>query len=177
MSCESVELLRTFQFIGEFPILAKDDIYEKLRDIGYFDAPASRRYHGNYCGGLLEHSVNVAKTLVTLTKNNNLTWKREESPVIIGLFHDLCKVDSYKYCNGQFEHNDEMLLCGHGDKSVMLLSQLMQLTEEEIMCIRYHMGAFSDKEEWSLYTAAIHKYPNVLWTHQADMIAAHIIEV
>lgn len=26
------------------------------------------------------------------------------------------------------------------------------------------------------YTRAIHKYPNVLWTHHADMIAAHIIE-
>ena len=24
------------------------------------------------------------------------------------------------------------------------------------------------------YTRAIHRYPNVLWTHQADMIAAHI---
>lgn len=38
------------------------------------------------------------------------------------------------------------------------------------------MGAFTDKEEWNNYTRAIHKYPNVLWTHHADMIAAHIIE-
>ena len=38
----------------------------------------------------------------------------------------------------------------------------------------YHMGAFTDKEEWQDYTRAIHRYPNVLWTHQADMIAAHI---
>lgn len=58
----------------------------------------------------------------------------------------------------------------------MTIEQFFTLTEEEIMCIRYHMGAFTDKEEWSDYTRAIHKYPNVLWTHQADMIATHIVE-
>lgn len=48
----------------------------------------------------------------------------------------------------------------------------------EAACIRYHMGAFNDKSyEWNDYTRAIHKYPNVLWTHHADMIATHIMEV
>ena len=42
------------------------------------------------------------------------------------------------------------------------------------MCIRYHMGAFTEKEEWRLYTRAVNQFPNVLWTHQADMIASHI---
>ena len=48
------------------------------------------------------------------------------------------------------------------------------LTEEEIMCIRYHMGAFTDKEEWRDYTNAVKNFPNVLWTHQADMLASHV---
>lgn len=52
----------------------------------------------------------------------------------------------------------------------------MARAEEEVMCIRYHMGAFTDSGEWNYYTRAIHKYPNVLWSHHADMIAAHIIE-
>nr|DAJ44414.1 MAG TPA: hypothetical protein [Caudoviricetes sp.] len=42
------------------------------------------------------------------------------------------------------------------------------------MCIRYHMGAFCDKSEWNDYTRAVHKYTNVLWTHQADMLASHV---
>lgn len=45
---------------------------------------------------------------------------------------------------------------------------------EVIMCIRYHMGAFCDKSEWNDYTRAVHKYTNVLWTHQADMLASHV---
>lgn len=42
------------------------------------------------------------------------------------------------------------------------------------MCIRYHMGAFCPKEEWNDYTRAVRAYPNVLWTHQADMLASHV---
>ena len=41
-------------------------------------------------------------------------------------------------------------------------------------CIRYHMGAFIDKEQWNDYTRAVEQYPNVLWTHTADMIASHV---
>jgi hypothetical protein len=51
------------------------------------------------------------------------------------------------------------------------------LTEEEVACIIYHMGAFTDSKEWGDYNNAIRKYPNVLWTHQADMIASQIMGV
>lgn len=76
----------------------------------------------------------------------------------------------------KWEHNPDTLLKGHGDKSVMLLSMYLPLTMEEILCIRYHMGAFVDQKEWSDYTRAIHLYNTVLWTHHADMIASHILE-
>lgn len=52
----------------------------------------------------------------------------------------------------------------------------MTLTEEEICCIRYHMGIFTKDYEWNDYTRAVRKYPNVLWTHQADMLATHVME-
>lgn len=164
-----------------------------LDDRGYFEAPASTKYHGSYEGGLFDHSLNVLMQLLRLTEENRLKWQREQSPYIIGMFHALCKIDQYKhpivdsmetyygvvkplYDNLAWEFNDDTFLVGHGDKSVMLLSELMQLTEEEIFCIRYHMGAFTDKEEWKYYTKAIHKYENVLWVHHADMLASHVIE-
>ena len=53
----------------------------------------------------------------------------------------------------------------------------MTLTEEESMCILYHMGAFTDREQWRSFTDAVHRFPNVLWTHQADMIASHVVGV
>ena len=53
----------------------------------------------------------------------------------------------------------------------------MNLTEEEILCIRWHMGAYDDKENWNTIGAAIEKYPNVLFTHTADMMAARIVGI
>ena len=99
----------------------------------------------------------------------------------------LCKMDNYQHpviaetLGGEeirddfkWEYAMDTLLKGHGDKSVIVLAQYFKLTEEEIMCIRYHMGAFCDKSEWNDYTRAVHKYTNVLWTHQADMLASHV---
>lgn len=165
---------RLILFSKEVGSLLNKDEVKWLDENCFFTAPASTKYHGNYEGGLFDHSYSVMKNLVSLTERNGLKWQRPESPLIVGMFHDLCKIDQYKEKAPGYEYNTETLLKGHGDKSVMLLSSLMKLTEEEILCIRYHMGAFTDKEEWSDYTRAIHKYENVLWTHHADMIASHV---
>lgn len=161
---------------------------DTLLSCGFFDAPASSKYHGSYEGGLFDHSYAVMKALCELTESCQLKWDNPRSPYIVGMFHDLCKIDQYKpivigetlsgekiYDSNKYEYNDSPLLKGHGDKSVMLLSSMMQLTTEEVLCIRFHMGAFTDKEEWRDYTQAIHECQNVLWTHTADMIAAHIL--
>lgn len=148
-----------------------------LKRMGFFTAPASTKYHSAYEGGLYDHSECVAFELAHLTEANDLVWSRPESPWIIGMFHDLCKCDQYIQTSPDvYEYNPNTLYKGHGDKSVMLASTLMRLTPEEVACIRYHMGAFVPKEEWGDYTRAIHQFPNVLWTHMADMIASHIIE-
>lgn len=163
------------------------DMLDWLVSKGFFTAPASTKYHGAHEGGLFQHSAAVMKALVGLTESCHLDWQNERSPYIVGMFHDLCKIDQYRNTSygltldGQplhnpceWEYNPHTLLKGHGEKSVMLLSQFYTLTEEEILCIRYHMGAFTQKEEWNDYTGAIHAYPNVLWTHQADMLASHV---
>ena len=144
-----------------------------LKENGFFTAPASTKYHGAYEGGLFDHSLQVCKRLIGLTLDNSLVWQRKESPVIVGLFHDLCKIDQYIKLDGAYEYNTKVLLKGHGAKSIMLLSQFLTLTEEEIACIRYHMGAY-ETEEWDEFDRAIRKYPNVLWTHHADQLASKI---
>ena len=149
----------------------------QLADMGFFDAPASTKYHGSYPGGLFDHSFNVTMSLVAITKQMGLVWERPESPWIIGLLHDLCKADQYNQTPAGYEWRKDTLFAGHGTKSVVLASTLLKLTEEEVACIVYHMGAFTEQEEWSNYTRAVHKYPNVLWTHTADMAAAHIKEI
>ena len=183
---KKIELPKSFEeSVKIYDNLVGDYITSNVRDYlinnGFFTAPASTKYHGAYEGGLFDHSITVAIILVELSAANQLSWHRVESPLIIGLFHDMCKIDQYKNTdvdlnNGKliYEYNNETYFKGHGNKSIILLSSLLQLTEEEVFCIRYHMGAFTDKEEWNDYNRAIRKYNNVLWTHHADMIAAQI---
>ena len=169
------------QLAAVFP-MSKQELADWLEERGFFTAPASTKYHGACEGGLYAHAFTVARQLVLLTERNGLEWQREESPWLIGFFHDLCKIDQYKFVRNDeygspiYAWRSDSLLRGHGEKSVMLLATLTRLTEEEVACIRYHMGAFTDKELWNDYTRAIHTYPNVLWTHTADMIASHIFD-
>lgn len=172
---ERIQKLRSLHIMGE-------DQIQKLDQMGFFTAPASTKYHGNYEGGLFDHSWEVMKALTTLTENNALHWKNPASPKVVGMFHDLCKCDQYEEISHpcdpdvRYRRNEKVLLKGHGEKSVMLLSQFMHLTEEEILCIRYHMGAY-ETDDWNEYDRAIRKYPNVLFTHTADMIASKIVGV
>ena len=55
-----------------------------------------------------------------------------------------------------------------------MLAGHFNLTEEEAACIQFHMGAFTEKEQWQYYSEAIKRWPNVLYTHTADMIASQI---
>lgn len=177
-------------------VIKNSELMDYLINNGFFTAPASTKYHGAYEGGLYDHCRCVFDRLNILTHNDNLQWSRDESPFIVGFFHDLCKCDQYipiietEYTSVEgnkhtlfakdkitgYEYNTKTLLKGHGSKSVMILSQFINLTEEEMLCVRYHMGAY-EKEEWTEFDMAIRKYPNVLWTHMADMLASKVDDV
>jgi len=180
-------------FVRPYPLIHDNkELMDWLCDNSFFISPASSKYHGVYPGGLYMHSRAVSLRLLDLTEKNGLQWQRSESPIIVGMFHDLCKCDQYiererpaqlqlpdgtmsisPVVEKYYDYNTNTLLKGHGAKSVLILSHLMTLTEEEMLCIRYHMGAY-EKEEWTEYDMAIRKYTNVLWTHHADMLASKI---
>lgn len=166
-----------FMGITEIPQIVT---VEKLDKLGFFDSPASTRYHGAYSGGLFDHSFTVAKTLVDLTERLGLTWDDPRSPYLIGMFHDLCKCGLYFYnqYTDRYEHTSDLMVPGHGDKSVIMLQDYIKLTEEELLCIRWHMGAYErNPKMWTYYGRAIERYPNVLYTHTADMIASKVLGV
>ena len=156
------------------------EFIDYLKEQGFFTKPAAIKHHGNYQGGLFDHSLTVAQCLNTMTKCMNVNWQNPRSPFVVGMFHDLCKVDDYvikQEDSGKFfEYNNDKILTGHGDKSIIMLSQFLNLTEEEILCIRYHMGAYQT-DDWNSYDKAIRKYETVLWTHTADMYASKVLNV
>lgn len=171
-------------------------LLQYLEAAGFYEAPASKGHHGAYKGALFDHSLQVAYELINLTDKLELKWERKESPAIVGMLHDLCKIDAYTLVNDEeivetqtlggeknkvpivtgqhYEWNRQQLLDGHGEKSCILALRYIDLTDEELMCIRYHMGAFEGEKKWDKYSAAVAKYPNVLYIHTADMIASQI---
>ena len=159
----------------------------------FFTAPASTRFHGNYEGGLLEHSLNVYDCLCDIMKRPRIKEiygieYSEESIAIAALLHDLCKINFYnvsfrnvKNDMGKWESVpyytiDDSLPYGHGEKSVYIISGYMRLTRDEAFAIRYHMGFSADKENHGNVGKAMEMFPLAFFLNCADSEAAYYIE-
>lgn len=158
--------------------------FENLKDIGYFDAPASKGHHLAEKGGLVTHSVNVTRELLKLTETMGVEWPREESPYLVGMLHDLVKCRCYGPTVSQIGALAwEYVLPeypGHGIASVMIAAELgIELRPAEILAITYHMGMFGVGREYSdkEFNAALEFYPQqIIATHCADWWAARVTE-
>ena len=176
------------------------NVIGKLEELGFFMAPASTKFHLNYEGGLLEHSMNVCETALEL--RDMMIRKKEklgeflpkESVIIAALLHDVCKTDIYKPAIKR-QKNELGVWCdvpgydvdygnfpvGHGEKSVIwLLHNGLKLTEEEIVAIRWHMTAwdlpFQSSEMKGNLNAARERWPLLSLIQAADGLAANILE-
>lgn len=163
--------------------LGLDTILDKT---DFFTAPASTRWHGCEVGGLAKHSLAVAKTLISLTDDLYLRWQNKRSPMLIGLLHDVCKLNTYEeYLDeeGKLKWRYRADLPkdrGHGTLSVKVIEDWgIKLTDEERVCIKYHMGPWTQDIDESLgeltYSQMLKEYPNLLWVHTADMYASHVL--
>lgn len=153
---EFIELLKTTNRQG----IA--DLVEELENLGFFKAPASTKFHLNEDGGLVQHSLNVCKAALSMRKSmielddSLLEALPKDSVIIASLLHDTYKADIYKPTMKK-EKNRFGMWCdvpgydvdysnfplGHGEKSVIvLLRSGFELTDDEIMAIRWHMNAW-----------------------------------
>lgn len=60
----------------------------------FFTAPASTKFHNNFEGGLLEHSLNVYENFQIMLDAKGVQMD-EDSIIICALLHDLCKCNFY----------------------------------------------------------------------------------
>lgn len=158
------------EFIHLLSFVERDGVQsllEWLESTDFYTAPASTKYHGAYAGGLLEHSLNVYYRLVRRNTGINI-----DTLTITALLHDVCKIHLYeKQDGGGYRHNEQFPI-GHGEKSVILILRHMQLTDEEITAISWHMGAFDSRAgAGRSLSSAWEKCPLALHLHLADMEA------
>jgi HD superfamily phosphohydrolase YqeK len=177
-----------------------ENVIAMLEELGFFKAPASTKFHLNYEGGLLEHSLNVCEIALELRelmirkKDHLLHALPVESVIIAALLHDVCKADIYK-ATVKKQKNADGVWCdvpgydvdysnfpmGHGEKSVIvLLKNGLKLTDDEIVAIRWHMTPwdlpFQSYEMKSSLNAAREYSPLLAIIQAADGLAANILE-
>ena len=162
----------------------------------FFIAPASTKYHGNYDGGLCEHSIDVYEMAVRLESLYREDIRKQylvlnrlydraqfmESLTIAALFHDLCKVNFYKTKisgrnNSTFTVDEQLPFGGHGSKSVYVLSKyLKDLTDDEAIAINCHMG-FSRAGDSTISIGESFRYSPLAWIiHVADEAATFMLD-
>ena len=167
-----------------------EEVIQFLEKSDFYKAPASTRFHGSFEGGLLEHSMKVYEILKHKVKNSLLDLNvSDDTLIIIALLHDICKVNFYKvdYRNAKNERGewekvpyytvDDTIPYGHGDKSVMMITEYMKLTVEEKYCIRWHMGFTEPKEAYNTLGQAFKKFPLALILHEADLEATYFYNI
>lgn len=191
---EFIDLLRSTQREGI------DDCIEELDYLGFFEAPASTKFHLNEEGGLLQHSLNVCKAALKVREamiemDDSL---REELPkdsvIIASLLHDACKADIYKKAMKRqkneigiwvdvpgYEVDYSNFPLGHGEKSVIVLLRAgLDLTDNEIMAIRWHMSAwdlpFQSPDARANLNKAKDICPLLTLVQTADGLASSLLE-
>lgn len=172
-----------------------NELLKWLEESDFFTAPASTRFHGNYEGGLCEHSVNVWEELVRLLKAYPEVKVLAESAAIVSLLHDLCKVGCYKPAlksrktgrkkrDGKdewenyigYDFVEDFCYGGHGSKSVYLAQKYLDLTNQEAVAINCHMG-FSDRAPGDYSLGNAYESNPLAWLlHVADESATYIRE-
>ena len=177
-----------------------DYILEDLDTWGFFEAPASARNHFNFPGGLAEHSLNVYDMAMALRgaivpmRADMEKALNPDSIAIAALLHAVCKTNIYRRTKRKqrneigvweeiegYEVDYTEMPVGHGEKSViMLLRSGLDLEDEEIFAIRWHMGPWDlpaqSIEMDKSYRKAQDRSPLVALIHTADTLAAQILE-
>ncbi|NFD31014.1 HD domain-containing protein [Clostridium botulinum] len=168
-----------------------DRVIKYLEESDFFVAPASTRFHGNYQGGLAEHSLNVYELFKEKNKRFDFGLS-EDTMKIVALLHDTCKINFYtvydknvniaaagekpKWIKMPAYGVNDLLPIGHGEKSVIILQQLMPLTKDEVLMIRWHMGGYEPKENLNNVSAAWNICNAAVALNTADLESSYILE-
>jgi len=155
----------------------------------WLTAPASTRFHLCRENGLLEHSVNVAETLLRM-KNTLYPIIEDESCVIVALLHDLGKVgmpDRPLYLKNKptenqrragysptypYSFNNGLTYLSVPIRSLYLALPFITLSEEETQAIAYHDGQYVDDNR----SVAKNEHPLTLLLQYSDNWCGFIVE-
>ena len=177
-----------------------EEVIVELGKLGFFEAPASTKFHMSRPEGLLEHSMNVCRVALRI-REEMIDMRPEladklpvDSVIIASLLHDVCKADVYKPTITYKKNNEgkwdklpgyevdySNMPLGHGEKSVIMLQMWgLKLTLDEILAIRWHMTAwdlaFQSPEQKANLNMARKTAPLCTVIQTADGLSTNLLE-
>lgn len=165
------------------------DFLENKSD--YFTAPASTKFHNDFTGGLMLHSLNVYDNFNKLLQLKPEISVKEDSVIIASLCHDLCKVNYYtieqrnRKVNDKWEKYDvytsiknPKIPLPHASRSLRILRMFCIPTYQEELMIFYHMGPYGgeDFEYKNLLQEVNSSNPETLLFYMADLMSSYFDE-
>ena len=130
----------------------------------------------------MQHSLNLYDLLEAKATMLDLGLTEDER-TIAAICHDFCKIDTYRpniLKSGERSSakpyvTEDNLPLGHGEKSAWLASQHIELTNNEALLIRWHMGPYDPA--WKDYDQKVGKAcPAIYAFHNADQEASKYLE-
>lgn len=188
-----MELLERYELLKSKVIERKEEFEQLMsfveNETAYMTTPASTKYHLCRERGLLEHSINVAETMLKL-RAVLAPHISEESCVIVALMHDLGKagvpgVPQYLVnepsekqkaagypASAPYRFNKDLTYLSVPVRSLYLCGARFPLTEEEAQAIVYHDGQYVDDNR----SVATKETPLTLLLQYADNWSGFVIE-
>lgn len=175
-------------------IIKRKEEFSRLIDFmenetDYLESPASTRFHLCRRQGLLEHSVNVAETMLKV-REALAPEIDEESCIITALIHDLGKAGmpgkpqylpneptprQKQYGYGPsvpYRMNDELVYMSVPLRSLYLALPYIHLSESEAQAVMYHDGQYVDDNK----SVATKETPLLLLLQYADTWSTFVVE-
>lgn len=170
-----------------------DNIKDFMESKGFWEAPASTRFHENFAGGLALHSARVANQAMMLVDGLPFSCVLNTSSDfakiwICALMHDFCKLGYYEsYSKNQKNSvtgawetvkaykvaEERRSYLGHGEDSAVIATRLIPvISDDMLLAIRWHMGLWDcSPAQQGTFGDACRKYPLVHLIQFADLLS------
>lgn len=151
-------------------IFGDEKIYNK-----FIKAPAAKKHHHNYIGGLLVHTNEVAAICKTIA---DIYEDIDKDLLITGaLLHDIGKIYTYDYESAEIEMSHEGIMLEHifmGSSLVKEKMNLLNISSETKVNILHLILSHHGKVELGWGSAISPKKPEAIALHQADDMSAKV---
>jgi len=117
----------------------------------FMDAPAAKKMHHNYIGGLLEHSVSVARLAHAVCG----LYRHLDRDLLVaaGLVHDIGKIDEFSYRRPPIDYTDSGRLVGHTVLGIEILDRFLkgqdlEDSSEQIVALKHLILSHHGRQEF-----------------------------